>query len=408
LPTQQQRFEGPDLQLLLEQVRRELGPKATILRAERHRRGRLLGLGGHLVYRLTVSAPMSAAESSLATPSPKEQSPKDQNPREKAARLAKRLAPPVDPFAALAAHAADRFEPSSPTAALATLTDPPAPPAPGPSPQEFAALLEEAAAALAAPPETPLPAPPAPPPPAPPAPPPAVAPRRSPGPGHARPPRPARSAPGRTRLSDPVLDCRLRRAGLADLDAETVIAALASGQTLPEALASLFSHLPPAPTLPGPEELTILVGPRRPGLRAARSLARLLPASPSTCTVVDAHGQLSDRPLGPSTGPSRRPERPRLVLLEAGYTPKERQRAAQALGALTPARAFGVVAATDKPEDVADWAEALRLHGLCLHGLPATSSPAAVLRLGLPVLLADGRPFGAKEWAELLTALIER
>jgi hypothetical protein len=95
------------------------------------------------------------------------------------------------------------------------------------------------------------------------------------------------------------------------------------------------------------------------------------------------------------------------VVLDAGYAPRARRRAEEALASLAPACALGVVAATDKPEDVASWAADLGLQGLCVIGLRATSSPASVLRLGLPVLLADGRPLGAEDWARLLEELVE-
>jgi hypothetical protein len=399
LPAQPQQFEGPELQPLLERIRQELGPAATILQAERTRRRSLRSPAGRLLYRLTVAPPDAPTG-----PAP-------------ASRLGQRLAPSPDPFAALADAASDRFEPNPAPALLATLPAPdPAPaldPVPRPAPESppepgpgaFAALLAEAAAALAEPPAPPVehfPVRPTP-----------VRPAQA-RPARPRRPRVAPPTPARPGLSNPVLDCRLRRAGLADLDAEAVVGAVEAGRSLREALAELFSHLPPAPPLPGPTDLTVLVGPRRLGLGAARALGRLLPEPPGHCTVLRADGRLLEQPLAstrgePSPQASRgaRGTRPRLVVLDAGYAPRDRRRAEEALAALAPTCALGVVAATDKPEDVASWAGDLGLRGLCVTGLRATSSPASVLRLGLPVLVADGRAFGGDDWARLLEELVE-
>jgi hypothetical protein len=77
------------------------------------------------------------------------------------------------------------------------------------------------------------------------------------------------------------------------------------------------------------------------------------------------------------------------VVLDAGYPPVERRRAKDALAALVPDLSLGVVAATDKPEDMAVLVADLGLDALCVGGLAATASPATVLRAGVPLLLVD-------------------
>ncbi|MFC0081276.1 hypothetical protein ACFFRE_03760, partial [Aciditerrimonas ferrireducens] len=121
MPAQPQQFEGPELQPLLERIRQELGPAATILQAERTRRRSLRSPAGRLLYRLTVAPPDAPTG-----PAP-------------ASRLGQRLAPSPDPFAALADAASDHFEPKPTPALLATLPAPdPAPaldPVPRPAPE---------------------------------------------------------------------------------------------------------------------------------------------------------------------------------------------------------------------------------------------------------------------------------
>ncbi len=60
MSTQLKLFEGPALEPLLEQITREVGPNAKILRAERSRHGGVMGFFARERYHLTVEPPPSA------------------------------------------------------------------------------------------------------------------------------------------------------------------------------------------------------------------------------------------------------------------------------------------------------------------------------------------------------------
>ena len=75
----------------------------------------------------------------------------------------------------------------------------------------------------------------------------------------------------------------------------------------------------------------------------------------------------------------------------------------QALAALDAEAVWLVVPATRKTDDVARWASRLgRTDGLVVTDVDASSDPASVLQLGLPVAWLDGRPATPGAWAGLI------
>jgi hypothetical protein len=77
--------------------------------------------------------------------------------------------------------------------------------------------------------------------------------------------------------------------------------------------------------------------------------------------------------------------------------------ASELLAVLEPHQAWGAAPSSRKVEDIAAWAATLGdLDALSIHGMDETTSPAAILQLGVPVGLLDGVVPSAELWAELL------
>jgi len=104
----------------------------------------------------------------------------------------------------------------------------------------------------------------------------------------------------------------------------------------------------------------------------------------------------------------RRRGRPTLIALEA---PLGRARSAWAthlLEAVEPTMVWGIVEASQKAEDIRDWARRLGgLDALAVTGLDDTVSPATVLGAGVPVGLLDGHEATASRWTAVLAEHLE-
>lgn len=99
----------------------------------------------------------------------------------------------------------------------------------------------------------------------------------------------------------------------------------------------------------------------------------------------------------------RRRRRPVLVAVDAGVGIHATTWTRHILDALEPAAVWGVVSATRKPEDVVEWGERIGgIDAIALHGTEETMSPAAVLTTGLPVCLIDGHSATPARWAAVL------
>lgn len=94
---------------------------------------------------------------------------------------------------------------------------------------------------------------------------------------------------------------------------------------------------------------------------------------------------------------------PTIVVVDAPMNVKAARWNRQALAALDAEAVWLVVPATRKTDDVARWASRLgRTDGLVVTDVDASSDPASVLQLGLPVAWLDGRPATPGAWAGLI------
>ena len=94
---------------------------------------------------------------------------------------------------------------------------------------------------------------------------------------------------------------------------------------------------------------------------------------------------------------------PTIVVVDAPMSVKAAAWSRKAVSALDASAVWLVVPATRKTEDVARWADRLgHTDGLVVTDVDASSDPASVLQLNIPVAWLDGRPATPGAWAGLL------
>ena len=174
------------------------------------------------------------------------------------------------------------------------------------------------------------------------------------------------------------------------------------------ALVRLLERLPSAPSLPRTQgAIVAVVGDRQPATEIAATLADQL-GIPVGDVVIAGRGRTADVRTADDADERRRAwrrrKRPTVVVVDAPFGVAGDPWAADILAAFEPVLAMGQVDAGRKPEDVRAWAEGLGgLDALAVDDLDATTTPAAVLGVGLPVALLDGAPATPARWASLLT-----
>ena len=395
----QSRYEGPDLEALLEQVRTELGTGTKIVSANKVRSGGVAGFFAKESYEVIVEHDgivMPAAD--LADDPTRSVRPRDIAPslmdlvdqvssEERAA--APRISTESEPFAAVMERVARDAGIPTPPADLSVDDEPDdvtdaevvptaaAPPAP---------VIPPAPAAVVAPAAPTMPAAPAPV---------ASAPAVVP-PMH-------RPAPNQTGA--------LIKMGLP----APLVPAIASPATAEAALRASLSRLPVAPDMPkGTGSVVAVVGERQAALALARDLSAEAGLDPDAVTIATRKRLPARTPENLIINGSddamekrrswRRRERPSVVVIDTDLCADKPAWAYHVLAALEPEATWGVVEATRKTEDVAAWVVGLGgVDALAVNDLDATTSPAAVLQLDVPVGRIDGRTATPSLWAALLT-----
>jgi hypothetical protein len=439
------RFDGPDLEVLLEEVRRSAGDEARILEANRLRRGGIAGFFARERFEVVVevgeeppAAPPAVAPvprslldlvedvSEVEAPAP---APVSVDPGPFAPAPAT-----VDPGPFAATPAPGRRAPRplvaapAPTAPVARAPRPLVAPTRVPQPTvstqggAFAAVLDRMAAEAgldpatgaqvgepdddeagfevvdltAEPPSRPVPAPVAARP---------VVEERHPAaplsPARRRPPadRPPPAVPALVGVGLPPVLCAVTEPGRDE-------AILAVAHRIPRAEA--------LPDLPG--TVVAVVGAHGEALRVARRLAgqldvvadEVLLAAPSYGRSTPVEHRVPD--VGSAAERRRSVRRRRgatVVAVAVGSRHGDTSWGRQMLDALEPTLVCGVVDATRKPEDVSDWCERLGgLDALAVHGVADTVSPASVLQVGVPVGWLEGEPASPARWAATLAAAL--
>ena len=212
----------------------------------------------------------------------------------------------------------------------------------------------------------------------------------------------------------PAVDPALARLGLP----EAITLAAGASPAAPGAdpcawLLGLLQGIPAAGALPqAPGSVVVVAGNRDAALRLARQLADelgldsdgLLVASPGyRGRAIPAHRRLTgvENAVEARSSWRRRP-RPTIVAVDAP-TGRSGEWARRVIDALEPTMVWGAVEATRKPDDVFEWAEQLGgFDALGVTDLDGTVSPAAVLQCGIPVGRLEGRPATPLQWTALL------
>ncbi len=188
------------------------------------------------------------------------------------------------------------------------------------------------------------------------------------------------------------------------------------GETsLYRAVEQVIGQLPAAPSAPHRAgEILALVGPLAHSRNVVAALADQLHIPAAAAWVVDHSAANGTEHV--ITGPhdaARRAEElrggdvPAIVIIDTAaddrLAPGQISWCAQVLAALAPTAVWAVVDATRKTADVRAELDRLGpLHGLAVHSLARTSSPATVWDLDIPVALLDGRAATTGSWAALL------
>ena len=178
---------------------------------------------------------------------------------------------------------------------------------------------------------------------------------------------------------------------------------------------SLMQWLRALPTPPQPSveagEVIALVGPVEETYATATRLAADLGIDPSATTVVSRTATLPGATsLTDSAGVAKsrrgwaRRDTAAIVVIDAPMT--ARRGAAwrdEVLDEVAATFTYGVLPATTKPEDLGSWAERLGgVDALALYDVTETTQPATALQSGIPVALLDGTEATPAAWAGLL------
>ena len=360
-----QRCEGTNLESVLEEVRARFGDTATIVEANRLRKG---GVGGFFAReRFEVVVDIDDDDDPFAT-LPTEVPP--EYGIEATEDFCERLLSMAD-------DASDRDEPARPAKAEA-------PPAISTEQPQFAAVLDSITRHMGGPT------------------------RPADGPTPTVRPTTAGSAPAARALARIGLPEDIRRRAVS-------APGPAPGVDLSDWLVGLLEGLPVPPPLPqGRGSVIVVAGAREAALLLARQLTAELGLDPDGLVFASPSYRGRTIPLerrvtgvddaAEARSSWRRRSRPTVVAIDAP-TGLRGEWARQVIDALEPTAVWGAVDATRKPEDLFEWSEQLGgFDALGVSNLDNTVSPAAVLQCGVPVGRLEGRPATPLLWASLLAA----
>ena len=355
-----QRCEGKNLESVLEEVRTRFGDTATIVEANRLRRG---GVGGFFAQERFEVVVDVADDRGVPTDVPAEFG------LEATEDFCERLLTLADNV-----HDVDRtgelhLPPPRHTAPAISTEQP-----------EFSAVLESITRHMEAPPAVVAPPVPAP----------------------------------RPEAARPAIDPALARLGLPEDIVRVAAAAPAPAGADPSAwLLGLLQTIPAAAALPqAPGSVIVVAGGRDAALHLARQMGNELGLDPDALLIaspgyrgraIPAHRRLTgvDNAAEARSSWRRRP-RPTIVAVDAAPG-RSAEWARRIIDALEPTTVWGAVEATRKPDDVFEWAEELGgFDALGVTDLDGTVSPAAVLQCGIPVGRLEDQPATPLQWAALL------
>jgi hypothetical protein len=351
---QQQRLEGPDLEDLLAKIRSDFGEAATIVEANRLRKG---GVGGFFAKE-TYEVVVDVDEDAVAGPEDEDED-EDEFVPFTLDELATRVEDPTPDFSALLAEAVADWPAQDAIAEVEPVV----------AATPRVPVVEPGGLTAVTPPPTGVPEP-----------------TRSGASWHTSPDVAALAALG--------------------MPVDRLALPLRTDEPAAIALVRMLEQLPAPPPMPRSQGAVVaVVGDRARGLEVAAALG--LPSS-IDIVVASRRAKGADvRTIDEAVERRRawrRRKNPTVVVVDAPFGVAGDPWAAEVIGALEPVVALGTVDAGRKPEDVRAWAEGLGgLDALAVDGVDETTTPAAVLAVGLPVALLDGAAATPARWAAVLT-----
>jgi hypothetical protein len=178
------------------------------------------------------------------------------------------------------------------------------------------------------------------------------------------------------------------------------------------ALEQRLAQLPPPPPLPRTRDAVIaIVGIGTSPVAVARRLAAELHVDPEAVTLrsPETMNDLSHPDEPGAFGLSHRRISPTIVACTIAPGRAQLRWAYRILERLEPTITWAVVDASTKPEDVGHRLDLLGgVDAIALTGVADTTSPAAILRLGVPVGRIGSTPATPAVWADLLTDRLGR
>lgn len=193
----------------------------------------------------------------------------------------------------------------------------------------------------------------------------------------------------------------------------TMLPAREQGDLL-SVLVSGLRSLPQAPRLPiGAGSIVAVVGEGESAWDAALQVARsmgldekslaYLTAGSAPAKIAPARRITDLEQLQVRLDRWRKRATATIVVVDAPMSVKAAAWSRKAINALGASAVWLVVPATRKTEDVARWADRLgHVDGLVVTDVDASTDPASVLQLNIPVAWLDGRPATPGAWAGLL------
>ena len=398
----QSRYEGPDLEALLEQVRTELGSGTTIVSANKMRSGGVGGFFARETFEVIVehdgiaTVPPQVADDPTVSVRPRDLAAptlmelvEQVSSEERAA--APRISTESEPFAAVMERVARDAGVPAPVAEVEDVEDI----------DDIADIeIEQHHAPQPVVAATPAP----------------LAPAPLPAPVATPAPAPVITQLPATQAAVNLPETRSHVGALVKMGLPaSYVPAVPSAAALEAALRASLTRLPDAPAMPkSTGSIVAIVGERNAAMDVARDLSAQAGLDPDAVTIATRKRMPARTPehliisgtddAAEKRRSWRRRERPSVVVIDSDLSREKQAWAYHVLAALEPSATWGVVDATRKTEDVAAWVNGLGgVDALAVNDVDATVSPASVLQLDIPVGRIDGRPASPALWAALLT-----
>ena len=176
---------------------------------------------------------------------------------------------------------------------------------------------------------------------------------------------------------------------------------------------NVLARIPSPPSIVhGPGAILAFVGEGEMCLNTARAVSTALRQDPNHCVLLSPGVRVANNLCVQITSIDELADRRAswvqedhavVVAIDAGFARPDVAWGRHAISVLHPSLRWGVVSATRKVEDIYGWARGVGgLHALAVHGMSDTASPASILSTGVPVARIDGQVASTVLWRKIL------